>query len=308
MSTTTTTSGTGAAPATDPGAGGAAPTGRTRAPRQGSGRGEGGVLVYLVALLVVGLTLGPVLYAVLGGFRTNAQLAADPAGLPDPWVADNYRRVLTEGSFWTYALNSAAVAVITTVVTVVLGLMAAYPLARYPFRYREQLYMVFVVGLLFPATVAIIPLFILVTRDLSLGNTWWGVALPQAAFALPMTIVILRPFLMAIPREMEEAATVDGASRLQFFWRILLPLSAPGAITVGVLAFVGSWNAYLLPLLLLQGDMRTLPLGVADFSSQYSSDTAGVFAFTTLAMVPALVFFLAMQKRIVSGLQGAVKG
>jgi raffinose/stachyose/melibiose transport system permease protein len=279
-----------------------------RRPRQGSGRSEGGVLVYVVALLVIALTLGPVLYAVLGGFRTNAQLAADPAGLPDPWVVDNYHRVLVESAFWTYAVNSIAVAVITTVVTVVFGLMAAYPLARYQFRWREPLFMVFVVGLLFPATVAIIPLFILVTRDLAIGNTWWGVALPQAAFALPMTIVILRPFLMAIPREMEEAALIDGANRLQFFWRILLPLSGPGAITVGVLAFVGSWNAYLLPLLLLRGDMKTLPLGVADFSSQYSSDTAGVFAFTTLAMIPALIFFLAMQKRIVSGLQGAVKG
>ncbi len=265
-------------------------------------------MVYLVSLVVVALTLGPVLYAVLGGFRTNAQLASDPAGLPDPWVGDNYRRVVTDSDFWTYAVNSTAVAVITTVVTVVFGLMAAYPLARYQFRWREPLFMVFVVGLLFPATVAIIPLFILVTRDLGIGNTWWGVALPQAAFALPMTIVILRPFLMAIPREMEEAALIDGANRLQFFWRILLPLSAPGAITVGVLAFVGSWNAYLLPLLLLRGDMKTLPLGVADFSSQYSSDTAGVFAFTTLAMIPALIFFLAMQKRIVSGLQGAVKG
>lgn len=309
MSTTTTTTATGATPR----AGSAGPDPRPRSadgrrPRHGSGRSEGGVLVYLAALVVVALTLGPVLYAVFGGFRTNAQLASDPAGMPDPWVLDNYRRVLTESSFWTYALNSVAVAFITTAVTVIAGLMAAYPLARYQFRWREPLFMVFVVGLLFPATVAIIPLFILVTRDLSLGNTWWGVALPQAAFALPMTIVILRPFLMAIPREMEEAAIVDGASRLQFFWRVLLPLSAPGAVTVGVLAFVASWNAYLLPLLLLQGEMKTLPLGVADFSSQYSSDTAGVFAFTTLAMVPALIFFLAMQKRIVSGLQGAVKG
>ncbi len=168
--------------------------------------------------------------------------------------------------------------------------------------------MVFVLGLLFPASVAIIPLFIIISKDLHLANTWWGVALPQAAFQLPMTVVILRPFLQAIPRELEEASLLDGATRIGFFWRILLPLSAPGMVTVGVLAFVGSWNAYLLPLLLLQGDMRTLPLGVADFSTEHSSDMAGVFAFTTLAMIPALVFFLAMQKRIVNGLQGAVKG
>jgi raffinose/stachyose/melibiose transport system permease protein len=267
-----------------------------------------GLLVYAVALVVVAITLGPVLYAVLGGFRTNAQLADSPAGLPHPWVLDNYKSVLTNSNFWTYALNSAVIASMTTLIVVVLGLMAAYPLARYRFRWREPLYMVFVVGLLFPATVAIIPLFILVTRDLHMGNTWWGVALPQAAFALPMTVVILRPFLMALPDELEEAALIDGATRIQFFWKVVVPLSGPGMVTVGVLAFVGSWNAYLLPLLMLQGDKKTLPLGVADFSSQYSSDTAGVFAFTTLAMIPALIFFLAAQKRIVNGLQGAVKG
>ncbi len=269
----------------------------------------GSPLVYAISLVVVAVTLGPVLYGVLGGFRTNAQLAEDPSGLPSPWVWDNYAGVLSADSpFWGYFLNSTIIAVVTTAVVVVFGIMAAYPLARYRFKGREALFMVFVIGLLFPATVAIIPLFILITQNYQLGNTWWGVALPQAAFALPMTVVILRPFLQALPTELEEAAQLDGASRIGFFWRILLPLSGPGMVTVGVLAFVGSWNAYLLPLLLLRGDMRTLPLGVADFSTEHSADTAGVFAFTTLAMIPALVFFLAMQKRIVNGLQGAVKG
>ena len=265
-------------------------------------------VVYLLALVVAAMTLGPVLYSVLGGFRTNAQLAADPSGLPDPWVWHNYAGVLQNPMFWRYAVNSVAIALITTAFVVVFGLMAAYPLARYRFRFREPLYMIFVAGLLFPATVAVIPLFIIISRDLGLSNTWWGIALPQAAFALPMTIVILRPFLQAIPAEIEEAAFIDGASRMRVFSRIVVPLSGPGLITVGVLAFVGSWNAYLLPLLLLQGDMKTLPLGVADYSSEHASDTAGVFAFTTLAMIPALVFFLVMQKRIVGGLQGAVKG
>jgi raffinose/stachyose/melibiose transport system permease protein len=247
-------------------------------------------------------------YGALGGFRSNEQLARDPSGLPDPWVFSNYTAVLTNEAFWRYALNSSIVAVITTVVAVMFGVMAAYPLARYQFKGREPLFMVFVLGLLFPAAVAIIPLFILITRDLHLANSWWGVALPQGAFALPITVVILRPFLMAIPKELEEAALIDGASRIGIFWRLVLPLSVPALVTVGVLAFVASWNAYLLPLLLLQDDMRTLPLGVADYSSEHSSDTAGVLAFTTLAMIPALILFLAMQKRIVSGLQGAVKG
>lgn len=281
---------------------------RQRRGRSTNAMNGGTPLIWFGALIVVALTLGPVLYGVLSGFRTNAQLAESPAGLPDPWVLTNYAGVLSNPSFWKYALNSTAIAVITTALVVVCGVMAAYPLARYKFKWREGIYMVFVLGLLFPATVAIIPLFILISKDLQMGNTWWGIALPQAAFALPVTIVILRPFLQAIPDELEEAAQLDGASRIGFFWRILLPLSGPGLVTVGVLAFVGSWNAYLLPLLLLQSETKTLPLGVADFSSEHASDMAGVFAFTSLAMIPALVFFLAMQKRIVSGLQGAVKG
>ena len=285
-----------------------APVAPRRGRRQSNSFGRGGPLVYLVALMVVIVTLGPVLYGALGGFRSNEQLARDPAGFPDPWLLRNYEGVISNPGFWSYALNSTVIALITTVVAVLAGVMAAYPLARYRFRFREPLFMVFVLGLLFPAAVAIVPLFILVTRDLQLGNTWWGVALPQAAFALPTTVVILRPFLAALPDELEEAAMLDGASRIRIFWQIALPLSMPGLVTVGVLAFVASWNAYLLPLLLLQGDMRTLPLGVADYSTEHSADTAGVLAFTTIAMIPALLLFLAMQRRIVNGLQGAVKG
>lgn len=263
--------------------------------------------VWVVGLILVAISVGPVLYGALGGFRTNAQLADHPAGLPSPWVWTNYSNVLSNSHFWHYALNSMVIAAITTVVTVLTGAMAAYPLARYQFKFREGLFMVFVLGLLFPLAVAIIPLFIMISRDLHMENTWWGVALPQAAFALPMTVVILRPFLSALPKELEEAAMIDGVSRFMVFWRILLPLSVPGMVTVGVLAFIGSWNAYLLPLLLLTDDMRTLPLGTADFSGEHTSDTAGVLAFTTMSMIPALLLFLVLQKRIVNGLQGAVK-
>ena len=281
----------------------------TSAPARKETFGGGSVSVYLAAAVVAALSIGPVLYGVLSGLRTNSDLARNPSGWPNPFTVDNYVNILKGDLFWGYAFNSVMIAVITTTIVVVAGMMAAYPLARYRFRGREALYTVFVMGLLFPVAVAVIPLFIMISNDLQLGDTWWGVALPQAAFALPMTIIILRPFLAGIPNELEEAALIDGASRLGFFWRILLPLSGPGMVTVGVLAFVGSWNAYLLPLLLLRSDgVKTLPLGVADFSTRYASDMVGIFAYTALAMIPALIFFLSLQNKIVNGLQGAVKG
>jgi raffinose/stachyose/melibiose transport system permease protein len=136
-----------------------------------------------------------------------------------------------------------------------------------------------------------------------------GIILPQIAFALPATIIILVPFLRAIPDEIEEAASIDGCSRLGFFWRMVVPLALPGVITVGILAFIASWNSYILPLFILNNEAAfTLPLGVQAFASQYSVDTAKVLAFTSLSMIPALIFFSIFERRIVGGLTGAVKG
>ncbi|WP_210479636.1 carbohydrate ABC transporter permease [Naasia sp. SYSU D00948] len=264
--------------------------------------------VYVIALIVVGISVVPVLYVILGGFRSNAQLNADPAGLPSPWILNNYGSVLTAGTFWQQVANSTLTALATTAGVVIIGVMAAFVIARYNFKGRDALYTLFTVGLLFPLTVAILPLYLML-QNLGLLGSLLGVIIPQVAFALPTTIVILVPFLRAIPEELEDAAVIDGTGRFGFFARILLPLSGPGLVTVGVLAFVGSWNAYLLPLLVL-GDPNafTLPLGVQAYSTQYSQDTAAVLAFTSLAMLPALIFFTLAERRIVGGLTGAVKG
>ncbi|SOD72085.1 carbohydrate ABC transporter membrane protein 2 (CUT1 family) [Jatrophihabitans sp. GAS493] len=265
-------------------------------------------VVYFVALVAVALTVAPVAYLILGGFRTNSQITVSPAGLPNPWKIENYIDVLKSQTFWREAGNSTVVALATTLGVVILGVMASFTLARYTFRGRGAMYALFAAGLMFPITVAITPLY-LVLKDIHLLNTLGGVILPQIAFGLPTTIIILVPFLRAIPLEIEEAATVDGCSKLGFFVRIVLPLSLPGVLTTAILAFIASWNSYLLPLFILNSqDTFTLPLGVQAFSSQYSTDTAKVLAFTSMSMIPALIFFALFQRRIVSGLQGAVKG
>lgn len=268
----------------------------------------GAPAVYFVALVCIAVTIAPVVYLLIGGFRTTGQINENPSAWPDPWVITNYVTVLTSGNFWVQLVNSTIAAFFTTAGVILLGVLAAFVIARYEFKGRDALFTLFTAGLLFPLTVAVVPLFTMI-KGLGLLGNLWGIIIPQVAFALPTTIIILVPFLRAIPSELEDAATIDGAGRFGFFWRIVLPLAGPGLVTVGVLAFVASWNAYLLPLLIL-GDPShsTLPLGTQAFATQFSTDTAKVMAFTTISMIPALVFFTLAQGRIVSGLTGAVKG
>jgi raffinose/stachyose/melibiose transport system permease protein len=271
------------------------------------------VVGYLVLAVVATAILVPIVYAVLGGFKTNGQLAGNPAALlPSPWIFTNYTDVIfgTNASvFWREAANSLLIAAVAVAVTVGLGSLAAFVFARIAFRGREAVYTLFVFGLLFPSAVAILPLYILV-RGIGLSGNLLGVALPQAAFALPLTIIILRPFFRSIPAELEDAARIDGCGSFGFFWRVLLPLARPALATVSVLAIVSTWNAFLLPLILLNGaDQWTLPLGVMNFSTEYTSDQARVLAFTVVAIIPAILFYVVAERHIVSGLTGgSLKG
>jgi len=276
--------------------------------RAGSTAPFANVPVYVVALLLTVIVLVPIGFVVLGGFRTTGQIAADPVGLPDPWVRHNYVSVLTSSAFWRQLGNSMIVAAIATGLVVSVSAMATYPLSRMQFRGREALFVFFTFGLLFPVAVAALPLYLLL-RQLGLLESLLGVALPEAAFAIPITIIILRPFMRAIPAELEDAAAMDGCGRFGFFLLVLVPLSQPALVTVTILSVITSWNNFILPLLVLTDPGKwTLPLGVAQYSSEHSADTAAILAFTTLSMVPALLFFLAAQRRIVGGLSGAVKG
>lgn len=281
---------------------------RRRSPLSVEGRPTS-ALRYAALALLAALVVSPLVYAALSGFRTTGQLAGKPFALPSPWVISNYVNVLTSESFWTQVANSVTIAVGTTALALVVASPAAYVLGRVAFPGRDLIFNLFALGLLFPLTVAILPVYLTV-RDMGLTDNLIGVILPQAAFELPVSIIVLRGFFRSIPKELEEAAMMDGCSYVGFLVRILLPLSRPALGTIGIISIVNSWNAFLLPLLVLsEPDSWTLPLGVMNFSTRYSSDTAGVFAFTTLSMVPALLFFVLAERQLIRGLTaGAVKG
>jgi raffinose/stachyose/melibiose transport system permease protein len=276
---------------------------------QRSRRGVVAAVRYALLLLVAAAIIVPVVYAALGGFRDSAQLAADPVGLPNPWVTTNYTDALASASFWRQLANSTLIAAVSTILVVLFAALAAFVFARRTFPGREAMFTLFTLGLLFPSAVAILPLFILV-RDLGLLDNPLGIALPEAAFGLPLTILILRPFFRSIPAELEDAASIDGCGTFGFFWRVLLPLSRPALATVAVLAIVASWNQFLLPLVMLSTEtLWTLPLGVTNFSTQYTTDTARILAYTTLSLIPAFAFYLVAERQLVGGLtSGAVKG
>ena len=266
------------------------------------------VALYLVAFVVLAVVIIPLTFSILGGFRTNNQLVEDPVGLPNPWVGINYTSILTSGAFWRQVRNSTVIALLTMAIVLPAASLAAYVIARYTFKGRELVYGLFTLGLLFPVAVAITPLFI-VLRQVGLLSNPLGVALPQAAFGLPIAIIVMRPFFRAIPNELQDAAAIDGCGPFRFYWSVMLPLSRPVLSTIAVITIVGSWNAFFLPLLvLIDPSQHTLPIGVNNISAQYTTDYSRVLAYTSLAMVPALVFYAVAERQIIGGLTaGAVK-
>jgi raffinose/stachyose/melibiose transport system permease protein len=269
------------------------------------------VFRYLLCGLVVLVIAVPLYIAVMGGFKSLGQLRSAPIDIPNPFFVNQYLDMLTGkvGIFWQELVNSLLVGVGTVAVVLVAGTFAGYALARIRFRLNSAIYVYFQLGLLFPLTVAILPLY-LQLRTFGLLDKYLGVIIPQAAFGLSMMIMLLHGFIKQIPNELEEAAAIDGYGRFGFLFKIVVPLSTPILATVGVLTLVTSWNNFFTPLLVFNTQKRyTLPMGVMNFMGEHVADWNMILAFLTLAMIPAVVLYIACQKYIVAGLTGgAIKG
>lgn len=262
-----------------------------------------------VLIVVAGIVLVPLLATALGGFKDLGELRANPFGLPRVWLWRNYWDILGSLRYWRVLGNSLLIAGFTVVLTVALAAMAAFAFAHLRFFGRRFLFAYLALGLMFPAAAAILPLFIKV-RQLGLVDTPWGVILPQVAFGLAMGVLLMRNAFRQLPRELMEAALVDGCGYMRYFVHITLPLSRPILSTVAIIAFVGSWNSYLLPLIMLDSDtLYPWPLGLMQYQGEYSTSWQLVLAFITLTILPAIAVFVLAQRYIVEGLTaGAVKG
>jgi len=263
------------------------------------------VSLFAIALFVI----VPFWSSAIAGFKDIGELRTTPFGLPQSWDPKNFTEILYGGSFFRFLWNSLRIAAVTVLLTLVTSSMAAFALAHIKFFGRTSITSLFLIGLLFPFATAILPLFITI-RNLGLLDNPLGVILPQVAFNLAFSILLFMTFFKDLPHELIDAAKMDRCNYLRIYWYIVLPLSLPILTTVAVFAFVGSWNNYLLPLVMLNNDSSfPWPLGVMQYQGQYITNWPKVLAFLTLTTLPALAFFLAAQRFIISGLTGgAVKG
>lgn len=264
---------------------------------------------YLVLSIVTLIIIIPLVIMVFGALKTRGEMFVHPYTLPIPPRWENFGQILTTPSFWRLLVNSLITMLGSTVGVLIICSMAAFVFSRMQFRGKDLAFNLLTLGLMFPITVAIMPVY-LVIRQMNLIDHLLAVILVQTAFGLSGNIMILRGFFMAIPVELQDASFIDGCTSFDFFWRILLPLARPSLAAVGALTMIVSWNDLLTPLVLLNSDkLWTLPLGTMQFQGQYSSDLALTSAFVTLSALPAIIFYLFAERQIVAGLTaGALKG
>ncbi|WP_413775597.1 carbohydrate ABC transporter permease [Micromonospora sp. RTGN7] len=278
----------------------------TREPRPV--RRERGVVNFLshgFLLFWGALTVLPLLWMFISSFKSNAEIIADPWGLPGALRFDNWSRAWTGAHIGQYFLNSAVVVTGSVALTMLMGATAAYVFARYEFRGSQFAYYLFVGGLMFPVFLALVPLFFVV-RSAGLFGTWTGLVLVYAAYSLPFTVFFLTAFFRTLPTSVAEAALVDGCGHFRLFFRVMLPMARPGLISVAIFNFLSHWNQFLLPQVLLQGDeskwMLAQGLAALSISQGYAGDYAQLFAGLTIAVIPVLVVYLIFQRQVQSGL------
>jgi len=279
----------------------------------------GGTLVKAIVYVILSawalLVIFPMLWSVMTAFKTDQEIFFSPWALPATPVYANFVRAWTTARIGEFLYNTLLVIVPSLFLTLLLSAMAAYVLARFEFRGRNLIFYMFLVGMIFPLFLALVPLYF-VMRQINLLDTFPGLIMVYVAFSLSFTIFFLTNFFRTLPKELGEAATIDGANQYDIFFRVYLPLAKPGLITMGIFNFLGQWNQYILPntLMITNEENNThyvLSQGLYYLQAKqfYQSDWSGLFAAVTIVMIPTLVIYLIFNNQIEQGMTaGALKG
>ncbi|WP_433248872.1 carbohydrate ABC transporter permease [Streptosporangium sp. CA-135522] len=259
--------------------------------------------VFLLGLAVV--VLYPLLWMVLNGFKTNAELFGDPFALPVDWSFDNYRKAWNRGVS-DYLTTSVLVTVTSTVATVFVSAWAAYGLTRVNIPFNKVITSVILGGLMLAPTVALVPL-VKMFQAMGLYNSFWALLILYTAFRVPFTTFLLRAYMLDLPREVDEAADVDGAGRWTAFWRIILPMCKPIITSTVLLHVLFAWNEYLFAMVFTSGSgVQPLPVGLTSLMSKHGTEFPVVFAGMVIAALPVVLLFFFGQRYIVKGLADGI--
>lgn len=268
-------------------------------------------LLGTVAMFAVAIFwFAPLGLVVVTALRTSADFASSgPLALPSEWTLDNFSRAWGTGTFSTVYGNSIMLALVKVPLGVLVSALLAYALAKLKLRFRKTVMYTVLLGLTVPIYITIVPLFSLL-RSMGLTDNLWGLLGPYLAFGIPFQVLILQAFFRRVPQEIIEAAYVDGAGDWRIFFRIVVPLSVPALVTVGVLDLVATWNEFLMALIVLNSSSNhTIPVGLLNFQGQFATDHTGLAAGVAIAVIPILIAYTFLQRFIVGGLTaGAVKG
>lgn len=265
--------------------------------------------LYILLILVAAYCSGPLLWQFITSLKTDAELTRIPPVLPISPNLDHYVSIFTGYPFLKIILNSAIVAASTTILSLIIGSLCAYGLAKLRVRYKVLILGFILSVSMFPPIATVSPLYIII-RTLGLRDTWWALIITYTTFSLPLSIWILTNFFREIPDEIYLAARVDGCSPFQAFYKIMLPLSTPGIFTTAILVFIFSWNEFLFALTFTSTQAsRTIPVAIALFPGLHEIPWGDIAAASVVVTVPLVILVFASQRRIIEGLTaGAVKG
>ena len=268
------------------------------------------------SLTVVGLVLGalfaglPVLWLFAASFKSNTRIFAYPPQLiDDSFSFGAYSTVLTNPEQLRYFFNSYLVSILVTLFTLIVGILAGYSFSRYDFRFKNLLNLIIIGVQSVPPITLMIPYFGLIVT-LGLYNSYWALILTYMVFTLPYAIIMMTGYFNTLPRELDEAVMIDGGSSFTILWRVLVPISLPGIVSVGVYTFMLAWNEFLFALTLTKtNDMRTVPIGIQLLMGQHSFEWNQMMAMSVLGSLPVLLLFLLFQRYFIAGMSaGSIKG
>lgn len=267
------------------------------------------VLWYAVMLVVSAFVLVPIVLVAFGAFKTVPEFFSTPYGPPEAFDFFNFRRGWDEANLQRATLNSLIATVLGVVFSTILACLASYGLARFRFRLRTPTRLLFIGGLVVPVQLVIIPIFVMMRRADLLGSIW-SLVLVYSTLGIPLGVLVMTSFFQVLPKDLEEAARIDGASHFQVFWRIMLPLTRPALAAVVILNGVWMWNDFFLGLILLTREQsQTLPVAVMSFRGSYSTEWGLIFASVIISILPVVVAYLLLSRQFIAGLTaGSVKG